>query len=359
VIHERKLTISIELFKHYYVDQPEFYSSDERKQKELASKYFKSVFRRSNIESDLFLPSLIEMFSYPNLLQAVIWLGGGAFYQSRTFIDYLSKLEDDTSLKEAFLALLYSQRKIGRRINDFKSHIDLEYRSQGLNEMIQLNLISQFLGLSYPDKYCIYKSTEHEAAARYFEYSAKRRGTSAGEKYEYFAELSSIILRAMHKAGLKNADFIDVHTFVYRDDWYRAQSEEELIVEFDQAVEEAEELSDETLIERIRSCKPKPPRLTSGKYYYRDPHLAVLVKRLADGICDLCKEPAPFINKSGQPYLESHHIVFLSIGGRDKLTNCVSLCPNCHRKMHILDLVEDKAKLQAIADERSQRLGDI
>jgi len=359
MINESKLTVSVELFKHYYVDQPEFYLSDERGQKELASKHFKSVFRRSNVESNLFLPSLVEMFSNPNLLQAVIWLGGGAFYQSRTFIDYLSKLEDDTSLKEAFSSMLYSQRKIGRRIDDFKSHIDSDYRAQGLNGTIQLNLISQFLGLSFPNEHFVYKSTEHEAAARFFEYSARRRGNSAGAKYEYFAGLSNEILTAMHKADLENADFIDVHTFIYRDDWYRAQSEEKLAAEFDQAIEKAEQLSEQTLLERIRSRKPKPPRLTSGKYYYRDPHLAVLVKRLAEGICDLCGEPAPFVNKSGQPYLESHHIIFLSRGGMEKLANCVSLCPNCHKKMHILNLREDQRKLWSIAAERSIRIGDI
>ncbi|MGI6393810.1 MAG: HNH endonuclease [bacterium] len=61
----------------------------------------------------------------------------------------------------------------------------------------------------------------------------------------------------------------------------------------------------------------------------------------AEGICDLCSKPAPFENKDGNPYLESHHIVFRSQGGKDSLSNVLALCPNCHRKVHVLKLEKD------------------
>jgi hypothetical protein len=115
--------------------------------------------------------------------------------------------------------LLYSNRKIGIRIDAFKSLIDSEYENFGIDGKIQLNLISQFLGLSLPTAHCVYKSTEHEAAALYFEYSPRRMGTSAESKYEYYFELGNEILNAMHRVGLEDADFIDVHTFIFRDDW--------------------------------------------------------------------------------------------------------------------------------------------
>ena len=45
-----------------------------------------------------------------------------------------------------------------------------------------------------------------------------------------------------------------------------------------------------------------------------------------------------FIRKStGEPYLEVHHIKFLSDGGPDRAWNAVALCPNCHRRCNYAD----------------------
>ncbi|MDH7515993.1 MAG: HNH endonuclease, partial [Bacteroidota bacterium] len=55
----------------------------------------------------------------------------------------------------------------------------------------------------------------------------------------------------------------------------------------------------------------------------------------ANGICESCRQPAPFRRASdGSPYLEVHHRVWLSRGGEDTVSNAVALCPNCHRRMH-------------------------
>lgn len=70
------------------------------------------------------------------------------------------------------------------------------------------------------------------------------------------------------------------------------------------------------------------------------------VKRRANGKCDLCEQPTPFIKKNGEPYLESHHIVPLAQNGDDTIENTVALCPNCHRKMHSLNLEEDVGSLK-------------
>lgn len=77
------------------------------------------------------------------------------------------------------------------------------------------------------------------------------------------------------------------------------------------------------------------------KQSYRDPYIAEYSKRIANGICQLCGNEAPFNDKKGRPYLESHHIIWISRGGEDSLDNTVALCPNCHRKMHIVDSKED------------------
>lgn len=87
---------------------------------------------------------------------------------------------------------------------------------------------------------------------------------------------------------------------------------------------------------------------TTINTYIRDKYISEFTKKRAKGICQLCNKPAPF-EKNGQPYLESHHVIWLADGGEDSLDNTVALCPNCHKKMHILNLEEDVRKLLAVA----------
>lgn len=89
------------------------------------------------------------------------------------------------------------------------------------------------------------------------------------------------------------------------------------------------------------------------KVYYRDPVLAAYVKKRADGYCQLCGKSAPFKDQNGEPYLECHHIEWLSKGGMDSIDNCVALCPNCHRKMHIINNDEDVKTLKSRAKKLS------
>lgn len=77
-------------------------------------------------------------------------------------------------------------------------------------------------------------------------------------------------------------------------------------------------------------------RLTIQKTYKRDPFIAEYVKQKANGYCQLCGEKAPF-EVDGKPYLEAHHIKWLSNGGLDTIANQCALCPNCHAKVHNLN----------------------
>ena len=81
------------------------------------------------------------------------------------------------------------------------------------------------------------------------------------------------------------------------------------------------------------------------KAYTRNQYIAEYTRRRSKGICELCQEPAPFKDSRGNPFLESHHIHWLSKGGPDRIENTVALCPNCHKKMHILNYQKDINKL--------------
>ena len=54
--------------------------------------------------------------------------------------------------------------------------------------------------------------------------------------------------------------------------------------------------------------------------------------------CQYCKRDAPFLKEDGTPFLEVHHIEWLSKGGEDSVENAIALCPNCHRQAHYGDL---------------------
>ncbi len=83
--------------------------------------------------------------------------------------------------------------------------------------------------------------------------------------------------------------------------------------------------------------------------FVRDRYVSEYAKRRADGACQLCGKPAPFLDNDGNPYLETHHVIWLADGGADSIENTVALCPNCHRKMHTLNRPEDIERLQSIA----------
>ena len=83
-------------------------------------------------------------------------------------------------------------------------------------------------------------------------------------------------------------------------------------------------------------------------YRERNQYIAEYTKERAKGICDLCGKEAPFKDKNGRPYLESHHVITLAENGPDAIYNTVAICPNCHRKIHVLHQKEDVEKLANI-----------
>ena len=111
------------------------------------------------------------------------------------------------------------------------------------------------------------------------------------------------------------------------------------------------ELRQQAIKHRTKVGSSRP---VTSNTYIRDEFISEYTKRCANGICELCENNAPFRDKNGNPYLESHHIVWLSKGGSDSIDNTVALCPNCHKKMHVVADPNDVEKLLAKARERAQ-----
>lgn len=113
-------------------------------------------------------------------------------------------------------------------------------------------------------------------------------------------------------------------------------------------ISSTKKLSDEKLKELTNSNSKKKVeyRSVSSNIYIRNPYITEYTKRRAKGKCQLCGQKAPFNDKKGTPYLECHHIIWLSKGGADSTNNTVALCPNCHKKMHVVADEKDIKFLQ-------------
>jgi 5-methylcytosine-specific restriction protein A len=87
---------------------------------------------------------------------------------------------------------------------------------------------------------------------------------------------------------------------------------------------------------RLASAPKIPVRiLTTSTSFRRNPDVVAEVLLRAEGKCEGCFQPAPFVRASdGTPYLEVHHRVMLAADGEDTVVNAIALCPNCHRAAH-------------------------
>lgn len=143
---------------------------------------------------------------------------------------------------------------------------------------------------------------------------------------------------------------IDAHSFVWfiqENRFINWVSDTEQTIQIEQTTEE--------YIQGVLSGTGRRRSVTSSAFV-RSAKVVEETKKRAHGICQFCNHPAPFIDKNGNPYLEVHHIIWLSRNGEDSTSNTVALCPNCHTRMHILDKPEDVTRLK-VAVNRVNRDG--
>lgn len=88
--------------------------------------------------------------------------------------------------------------------------------------------------------------------------------------------------------------------------------------------------------ERLAAAAKLPESIqVISRAFRRNPDVIAEVLVRANGTCEECLAPAPFIRTANNtPYLEVHHRKMLSAGGEDTVTNAAALCPNCHRRLH-------------------------
>lgn len=94
---------------------------------------------------------------------------------------------------------------------------------------------------------------------------------------------------------------------------------------------------------------PSDPVLVEKWERERSAKVRQQVMLRSKGHCEWCGELG-FVTRSGEIYLESHHIVPLSRDGADHISNVIALCPNDHRKAHY------SSNLEAMAIEMKMRV---
>jgi len=93
--------------------------------------------------------------------------------------------------------------------------------------------------------------------------------------------------------------------------------------------------------------------------FTRNEYIREYVRLRADGFCELCENKAPFCDRYGSPFLETHHVEYLSKGGKDSIENVVALCPNCHRRIHNLKLESDSNFLKQKLEKHKQAFHSV
>lgn len=101
-------------------------------------------------------------------------------------------------------------------------------------------------------------------------------------------------------------------------------------------VERARKMTKKKRLELLAKSEPKPiKKVVSQIVFIRNPYVVAEVLDRANGFCEKCHKPAPFIKDSNDlPYLEVHHKIPLAENGDDTVENTIALCPNCHRQAH-------------------------
>ena len=85
--------------------------------------------------------------------------------------------------------------------------------------------------------------------------------------------------------------------------------------------------------------------------------IKLYAKKRAQGICEGCGNPAPFVKDDNSPYLEVHHINRLSDGGPDDPGWVAAICPNCHRRSHYSkDMIEYNNSLKVIVQKKENAI---
>ena len=266
-------------------------------------------------------PYVHECFNFKNK--------GGFYYAfvpgiSSLNIKRLGALPSDSSISDVFVIFISKDSKIGTRkiIGYYENATVFKKYQKGPNKMNGQNIY--YLGSSSTAKvFPVEKRPVIDGIS-----SFKGSKGLFGQKAVWYPDLNNpnivnIVSRMLADIG-KSEQF-----FGYKN-----------LEEYTQTLNIETEISYHEDPQRRKQRLQKAPDVPTKVQmltcqYLRNPDVRAEVLCRAKGICEECHQPAPFISKNtGHPYLEVHHRIPLSQGGKDTVENSIAVCPNCHRKLH-------------------------
>ena len=127
---------------------------------------------------------------------------------------------------------------------------------------------------------------------------------------------------------------------------------------YQQSVNEVEPIQ----IPQGKLPRPKPRKYGNRKRYVSNPRRSRNALELAGFRCELDQSHTTFINrKSKKQYMEAHHLIPMGKQGDfeydiDVPENIMSLCPNCHKKIHLSEDIAKRDILKEAYDRRNNQL---
>ncbi|WP_238703886.1 HNH endonuclease [Bacillus velezensis] len=107
----------------------------------------------------------------------------------------------------------------------------------------------------------------------------------------------------------------------------------------------------------------KEPKKMNGKNIWpRNPKKAKEAIKKAKFKCEIDNSHETFFSESSKnPFMEAHHLIPMHMQHEfevnlDKVNNIVSLCPNCHRKIHYSNSQDKKILLEKLFNQRKRDL---
>lgn len=97
------------------------------------------------------------------------------------------------------------------------------------------------------------------------------------------------------------------------------------------------------------------------KATYRSKVKGDFVLNLQNYKCQINKTHHSFLSSSGKPYMEKHHLISMKYyeeyeNDLDDINNIVSLCPNCHRQIHLGEKTDITKMLKILWKQQDKKL---
>ena len=167
------------------------------------------------------------------------------------------------------------------------------------------------------------------AAHERFIKEAQTRGKAGNQDKRYCPAATELIKDYSAQLPNTSTDAKEPPSYLLSD--FEAERQRQV----ERALEEVKALTDAEREKLKVAVEVAKRRAVVISVFERDPRIVALRLIEANGKCEDCGDPAPFLRASNDtPYLEVHHVTSLAGGGDDSFINTKALCPNCHRKAH-------------------------